>query len=63
MKKYGEAQSAFNKALEIDGNNAEALEGLTKCRQAMYGGMSKKERQESAMQDPEVQVLIIPFFS
>ena len=56
MKKYSEAQSAFYKALELDGNNSEALEGLAKCKQNMYSGMSAKERAESAMKDPEVQV-------
>lgn len=33
MKKHSEAVSAYNHALEIDANNQEAQEGITKCRE------------------------------
>jgi tetratricopeptide (TPR) repeat protein len=56
MKKYSEAISAYHKAADIDPNNSEVAEGLTKSRQAMMSNMTPEERQKAAMQNPEVQV-------
>eukprot|EP00048_Salpingoeca_helianthica_P022418 m.18097 g.18097 ORF g.18097 m.18097 type:complete len:585 (-) comp7293_c0_seq1:25-1779(-) len=58
MKKYSEAISAYHKAADIDPNNSEVIDGLQKSRQAMMSNMSQKERQEAAMQNPEVQAIM-----
>ncbi len=58
MKKYSESLSAYSHALEIDANSAEANEGLAKVRQLMRSSMSQKDRQEAAMQNPEVQAIM-----
>ena len=55
MKKHPEAVASFGKALEIDGNNQEALDGMKKCKDAMYAGMNEKERRDAAMGDPAIQ--------
>mmetsp|Transcript_95093 Transcript_95093/g.132151 ORF Transcript_95093/g.132151 Transcript_95093/m.132151 type:complete len:337 (+) Transcript_95093:57-1067(+) len=58
MKREGEAESTYKIALEKDPNNAEAADGLRKARMQKYGaqeGLSREERAQRAMQDPEIQ--------
>eukprot|EP00038_Savillea_parva_P007823 m.172759 g.172759 ORF g.172759 m.172759 type:complete len:337 (-) comp13580_c0_seq1:303-1313(-) len=61
MKREGEAESTYKIALEKDPNNAEAHEGLQKARRQKYGateGLSREERAQRAMQDPEIQAIM-----
>jgi stress-induced-phosphoprotein 1 len=61
MKKYTEAKEAFNEALKVSPNHAEALEGIRKADMAKYGdqaSMSREERAAAAMQDPEIQQIL-----
>lgn len=46
--------SAFNKALELDPNNHDALDGLKKC----YAQDDPETRRKRAMQDPEIQQIM-----
>lgn len=56
MQKSSEAQTAYQKALEIDPNNAEALEGYRACTMAVHS--DPKEVWKKAMNDPEVQQIL-----
>eukprot|EP00035_Acanthoeca_spectabilis_P020054 m.430932 g.430932 ORF g.430932 m.430932 type:complete len:337 (+) comp17231_c0_seq1:204-1214(+) len=58
MKREGEAETTYKQALEKDPGNQEAMEGLRKARTQKYGaqeGLSREERAQRAMQDPEIQ--------
>lgn len=59
MQQPSKAMTAFQKALEIDPNNAEALQGYRACtmESAGLGGDPDKVRQR-AMADPEVQAIL-----
>lgn len=59
MQQSSKAIAAFQKALEIDPNNAEALQGYRQCTldNAGVGGDPEKIRQR-AMADPEVQSIL-----
>lgn len=59
MQQSSKAIAAFQKALEIDPNNAEALAGYRSCamESAGVGGDPEKIRQR-AMADPEVQSIL-----
>lgn len=59
MQQQSKAISAFQKALELDPNNAEALQGYRSCtiENAGIGGDPDKVRQR-AMADPEVQSIL-----
>ncbi|KAK4876355.1 hypothetical protein RN001_012777 [Aquatica leii] len=59
MQQSNKAIVAFQKALEIDPNNAEALQGYRQCTldNAGIGGDPEKIRQR-AMADPEVQAIL-----
>ncbi|CAH0556104.1 unnamed protein product [Brassicogethes aeneus] len=59
MQQQSKAISAFQKALEIDPNNAEALQGYRACtiENSNLGGDPEKIRQR-AMNDPEVQAIL-----
>lgn len=59
MQQSSKAIAAFQKALEIDPNNAEALQGYRSCtiENAGIGGDPDKIRQR-AMGDPEVQAIL-----
>lgn len=59
MQQSSKAISAFQKALEIDPNNAEALQGYRACtiENSNAGGDPEKIRQR-AMNDPEVQSIL-----
>jgi stress-induced-phosphoprotein 1 len=61
MQRYDEATSTYKEALEIDGNNAEAKQGIVDVRTAKYGaqaGMTQEQRAEQAMKDPEIQTIL-----
>lgn len=59
MQQSSKAIAAFQKALELDPNNAEALQGYRSCtiERAGIGGDRDKIRQR-AMADPEVQAIL-----
>ena len=57
MKDLNKAQSAFEKALEIDRNNAEAMEGFKKC--ILTSSSNPEDVRKRAMADPEVQQILI----
>lgn len=54
MKKSTEAGEAFQAALEIDENNAEALDGYRKA----LGSADPEEMRKRALQNPEVQEIL-----
>jgi len=61
MKKRTEAQAAFEAAAKIDANHPEVKQGLQRCATYNYGataGMSRQQRAEQAMQDPEIQAIM-----
>lgn len=56
MQDPSRAQTAYEKALEIDPNNSEALEGYSQTRAAIYS--NPEEARKRAMDDPEVQSIL-----
>jgi len=56
MKDLSKAQSAFEKALEIDKNNSEAMEGFKKC--ILTSSSNPEDVRKRAMADPEVQQIL-----
>lgn len=61
MKQESKATEAFNDALKIDPNNAEALQGLQNTRRqkmTAQAGMTDEQRMQEAMKDPEVQQIL-----
>lgn len=54
MKKNTEAAEAFKKALDVDENNAEALDGYQKA----LGSTDPEELRKRALQNPEVQEIL-----
>jgi len=56
MKEYSRASTAFQKAIEIDANNHEALEGYRKC--VIAQNSNPEEVRKRAMQDPEIQSIL-----
>lgn len=56
MQKTSKASSAYQKALELDPNNAEALEGYRAC--ALNLQRNPQEVLKNAMNDPEVQQIL-----
>lgn len=56
MQQPSKALSAYQKALELDTSNAEALEGYRACSMAVHS--NPKEIRERAMADPEVQEIL-----
>ena len=56
MKDLSKAQSAFEKALEIDRNNTEAMEGFKKC--ILTSSSNPEDVRKRAMADPEVQQIL-----
>ena len=56
MKELSKAQTAFEKVLEIDRNNAEAMEGFKKC--VMTSSSNPEDVRKRAMADPEVQQIL-----
>jgi tetratricopeptide (TPR) repeat protein len=56
MKENSKATAAFQKALEIDPNSQEALDGYRKC--TMASNSNPEEVRKRAMNDPEVQQIL-----
>lgn len=56
MQQQSKAVQAYQKALEIDPTNAEALEGYRACTMAVHS--NPKEVWKKAMDDPEVQQIL-----
>ena len=56
MQDPGKAMTAYEKALEIDSNNAEATEGYRQTMAAVYS--NPEEARKRAMGDPEVQAIL-----
>lgn len=56
MQQRSKAATAYQKALEIDPNNAEALEGYRACSMAFHS--NPQEVWKNAMADPEVQQIL-----
>lgn len=56
MKETNKAQTAFQKALDIDPSSQEALDGFRKCQ---YSAMTNpEETRKRAMNDPEIQQIL-----
>ncbi|XP_054165278.1 stress-induced-phosphoprotein 1-like [Oppia nitens] len=55
-KEFSKAQTAFEKAMEIDKNNQEAMDGFKKC--ILSTGSNPEETRKRAMADPEVQQIL-----
>lgn len=59
MQQSSKALSAFQKALELDPNNTEALNGYRSCTLENAGqGNDPKKTMQRAMADPEVQAIL-----
>ncbi|XP_037957281.1 stress-induced-phosphoprotein 1 [Teleopsis dalmanni] len=56
MQKTSKASAAYQKALEIDPNNAEALDGYRQC--SMSFQRNPQEILKNAMSDPEIQQIL-----
>lgn len=56
MQQASKASAAYQKALEIDPSNAEALEGYRSCSMAFHN--NPQEVWKNAMADPEVQQIL-----
>ncbi|KAH8266668.1 hypothetical protein KR018_008726, partial [Drosophila ironensis] len=56
MQQTSKAQAAYQKALELDGNNAEAIEGYRTC--SMNFQHNPQEVLKNAMYDPEIQQIL-----
>jgi len=56
MQQYSKASTAFQKALELDSNASEALEGYRAC--TMETNSNPEEVRKRAMADPEVQAIL-----
>ncbi|KAF8796572.1 Stress-induced-phosphoprotein 1 like protein [Argiope bruennichi] len=56
LKEHAKASSTFQKALEIDPNNQEALDGYRKC--ISQSSSNPEEIRKQAMSDPEVQQIL-----
>lgn len=56
MKELSKAQTAFQKALELDENNKEAIDGFRKC--VMSSADNPDDVRKRAMADPEIQSIL-----
>lgn len=56
MQQASKALTAYQKALELDASNAEALEGYRQCSMAVHSNPAEVRQQ--AMADPEVQDIL-----
>lgn len=56
MQQTSKASSAYQKALELDANNAEAIEGYRQC--SMNFQRNPQEVLKNAMSDPEIQQIL-----
>lgn len=58
MKEYQKALEAYDRGLQLEGDNAELTESVQRTLQAMQSGQSEQERLENAMRDPEIQEIL-----
>merc|ERR1712007_341393 len=58
MKEYYKAVETYQKALALDAQNAEAKDGIYRCRVAMNSNEGREERAKRAMEDPEIQAIM-----
>lgn len=58
MQQGSKALSAYQKALEIDPTNSEALEGYRACTIGLGSGNHSEEAIQNAMTDPELQAIL-----
>jgi len=56
MQQQGKAISAYQKALELDPTNAEAIEGYRSC--SVAANSNPEEVRKRAMADPEIQAIL-----
>jgi len=56
MRQYSKASTAYQKAMELDPNASEALEGYRACM--METNANPEEVRKNAMADPEVQKIL-----
>ncbi|RWS09046.1 stress-induced-phosphoprotein 1-like protein [Dinothrombium tinctorium] len=56
LKDYSKATSAFQKALDLDSNCQEAIEGYRKCSMASMS--NPEEVRKRALEDPEIQKIL-----
>ncbi|XP_054712606.1 stress-induced-phosphoprotein 1-like isoform X2 [Uloborus diversus] len=56
LKEHAKASAAFQKAMELDPNNQEALDGYRKC--ITTSSSNPEEVRKQAMSDPEVQQIL-----
>ena len=56
MQQPGKALTAYQKAMELDPSNAEALEGYRQCSMAVHSNPA--ETRQRAMADPDVQEIL-----
>lgn len=56
MQDPSKAMTAYQKALEIDPSNSEALEGYQQTSMAVHS--NPEEARKQAMSDPEVQAIL-----
>lgn len=56
MQDPSRAQGAYEKALDLDPNNAEAMEGYSQTRAAVSS--NPEEARKRAMNDPEIQAIL-----
>lgn len=56
MQQQSKALTAYQKAMELDASNAEALEGYRQCSMAVH--TNPQETRQRAMGDPEIQEIL-----
>jgi len=56
MQQHSKAMTAYQKALDLDANNAEAIDGYRQCSVALNS--NPEEIRKRAMADPEVQAIL-----
>lgn len=56
MQDPAQALAAYQKAMEVDSNNAEAIEGYRQCTMAIHS--NPEEVRKKAMNDPEIQAIL-----
>lgn len=56
MQNQSQALAAYQKAMEIDSNNSEAIEGYRQCTMAIHS--NPEEVRKKAMNDPEIQAIL-----
>lgn len=59
LQEFHKAIETYKKALELDENNAEAQDGITRTRAAIATSMGDEERAQHGMADPEVQAIMM----